>query len=321
MNAATVEILSPGMSTTIQDAGRRGFEQWGVTVSGAMDRRSMRRANQQLGNADGSPALESLLGGLELRLSGDRWCSVAGAPAIVTVAGESVPDPLLFWAPAGERVRIATPRYGMYTYLALAGGVRPERVLGSVSTDTLSGIGPAVLAAGDLIPLGDPGSPIWDTDAPSPAIPRRTVDIAFIWGPRDDLFPDADRARLIESEWTVSPDTNRIGARLVGATLAAGSGSMPSEGVVRGSIQIPPSGKPIVFLADHPVTGGYPVIGVLREHDQDLISQAAPGTRIRFRSTHFPSSSLVPSENDNRVDIMKHWFVSPRTASASAAPG
>lgn len=284
MTGATIRISSPGTSATIQDAGRHGYEQLGVTTSGAMDRRSVERANTQVGNDRGDAVIESLFGGVEFSLSESRWCSLAGAFAAVTVDDEHVPDPALFWAPAGAQVKVGLARRGLYAYLAVSGGLQPRRILGSASTDTLSGIGPARLAAGHEIGLGTPGTPIWNTDTPALIIPGTHLDAQFLWGPRDGLFSDDDRALLVDTEWIVSSDANRVGARVDGARLAADLGSLPSEGVVRGSIQIPPSGQPIIFLADHPVTGGYPVIGVLVEPAQDLVAQARPGTRIRLHS-------------------------------------
>lgn len=287
-NAPVLTVLEPGASTTVQDAGRLGSVHYGVSPSGAVDQRALRLANARVGNRADAAVLESLLGGLSFRLDAGRWCSLIGARAAVHVDGARVVDADLFWVPAGVKVDIGFAERGLYAVLAVSGGLGAPRTLGSASTDTLSGIGPDRLAAGDSVQLGSEGERAGSA-APSPVIPANVAlpadraEIRFFWGPRDESFSAEDRALLLSTEWIISNDTNRVGARLDGARLGGGDGTLPSEGIVAGSIQIPPSGQPIVFLADRPVTGGYPVIGVIAETEQGLFAQARPGMRVRFR--------------------------------------
>jgi biotin-dependent carboxylase-like uncharacterized protein len=198
----------------------------------------------------------------------------------VNVDGATVPDPYLFWIPAGAVLSIGAPRVGLRSYLAVSGGIDAKSVLGSCSTDTLSGIGPSILANGHLLPIGPAETPSWDTDSVYCRIPFGTARIRFRWGPRDKLFTPEDKRTLINSPWTLSTETNRVGARLTGHRIATQHGSLPSEGTALGSIQIPPSGEPIIFMADRPVTGGYPVIGVVTEADLGLVAQARPGSQL-----------------------------------------
>ncbi|WP_053387891.1 biotin-dependent carboxyltransferase family protein [Leucobacter japonicus] len=279
---ARIEIVDAGASTTVQDGGRLGSVHYGVSPSGAVDRRALETANRRLGNDPHAPVLESLLGGLSFRVSADRWCAVSGARAAVLIDGARVTEPERFLAPSGSRIDICEASRGLYTVLAVSGGIDAARTLGSASTDTLSGIGPSRLTAGDAFELGDARDPA-DSVHPDVSLPSARAEIAFRWGPRDAQFDVADRELLLRTEWIVSNDTNRVGARLDGARLRGGDGTLPSEGIMTGSIQIPPSGQPIVFLADRPVTGGYPVIGVVDEHDLGRFAQVRPGARVRFR--------------------------------------
>lgn len=282
---ARLTIVDPGLSTTIQDGGRHGSIHHGVSPSGAVDRRALRAANGALGIHADAPALESVLGRMSFRLSEDRWCAVAGARSSVHVDGKPCSTPSRFLATAGSLVTIGEATRGLYTILAVAGGVSVPLVLGSASTDTLSGIGPRALRAGDEIAVGGVDcdfNALADESRNVPLPPNR-VEIPFFWGPRDDMFTASDRQLFLSTEWTVTTETSRVGARLDGARLQNGSGTLPSEGVMQGSIQVPPSGQPIVFLADRPVTGGYPVLGIIDEAELGLFAQVRPGSAVRFR--------------------------------------
>ncbi|WP_049575399.1 biotin-dependent carboxyltransferase family protein, partial [Nonomuraea sp. SBT364] len=185
--------------------------------------------------------------------------------------------------PAGGEVALGAPVWGLRTYLAVRGGVAVEPVLGSRSTDSLSGLGPPPLAAGTVLPVGgadglaEVGVDLAPLPGPGPAVLR-------VWpGPRDDWFAEGALASLCGGPYVVSQDSNRVGVRLRGAELARSrKGELPSEGMVTGAVQVPPSGQPIVFLADHPPTGGYPVIAVVREADLGVAAQVRPGDVVRF---------------------------------------
>jgi biotin-dependent carboxylase-like uncharacterized protein len=205
--------------------------------------------------------------------------SLTGARAPVTVDGSPI-ETRSFWLSAGSTLSVGAPYDGMRSYLAVDGGFVAPPVLGSVSWDSLAQIGTRPLLAGQRVSIGPPsqGSRV---EAPA-RVHAVTPVVDFRWGPRHDLLSQHDLALLVTTRWRVSTETNRVGVRLEGATLSSRHGSLPSEGAVVGSIQLPPSGEPIVFLADHPVTGGYPIIGVVAEAQLWQLAQATPGTGLRF---------------------------------------
>ncbi len=291
--AAVIEVIRPGPLATVQDLGRPALGHLGVPRSGAADVASLRRANQLAGNPPDAAGLEITLGRAVLRF---RWAAVAavtGAAAPVTLATgpDQAAAPVEFGAPfrvpAGALLRIGTPAAGLRTYLAVRGGIDVPAVLGSRSADLLSRLGPAPLRAGDLLPVGaagqagpaPPGSPDRGPGMTAP------VQLRVLPGPRDDWFAAGAIGILCGAGYVVTPASDRVGLRLDGPALpraSDGAGELASEGMVTGALQVPPDGKPILLLADHPVTGGYPVIAVVRSADIGLAAQLRPGQPVRF---------------------------------------
>jgi biotin-dependent carboxylase-like uncharacterized protein len=191
---------------------------------------------------------------------------------------------------AGQQLRLGRPPIGLRSYVAVAGGIDVTPILGSRSTDTLSGLGPDPLTAGTTLPVGNPTLTTPDGDpAAAPRESADTVVLDAVLGPQDALFPPAAFARLARTTWTVGADANRVGLHLTGPGLNRRAlGEIPSEPMVAGAIQVPPSGKPVMFLADHPVTGGYPVIAVLTGAAVDLAAQLRPGRTLRIRPVRDP---------------------------------
>lgn len=293
-----IEILRTGPLTTVQDLGRPGLAALGVGASGAADRGSLKLANRLVGNQAGAAALELTFGGLHARFGELTTVALTGAPCPVTLASGTGPagmtGPVGGTVPAGmnapvtvrpgQRLIIGVPRQGLRTYLAFRGGIAVPEVLGSRSTDLLSGIGPAPLKPGDQLPLGREigGFPSLSA-VPAPGYDPDPV-LGLLPGPRDDWFTPDALASLCGSPYQVTTESNRVGIRLSGPTLTrAFPGELPSEGVVTGSLQVPPGGQPILFLADHPVTGGYPVIAVVTAAGIDRAAQLRPGEHVRFR--------------------------------------
>jgi biotin-dependent carboxylase-like uncharacterized protein len=208
---------------------------------------------------------------------------VGGAPCPVTVDGRPAAWGTPVHVPAGAVLDAGTVTAGLRSYVAVAGGVAVAPVLGSRSTDLLSGLGPEPLRAGDVLPLGDPtGRTALPGAAPWPAPPAELV-LPLRPGPRADWFTAAALRTLFSATYRVSPHSNRVGLRTEGAPLErARPGELPSEGMVLGSVQVPPDGRPVVFLNDHPTTGGYPVIGVVTEPGLASAAQAPAGTPVRF---------------------------------------
>ncbi|MFJ9021124.1 biotin-dependent carboxyltransferase family protein [Streptomyces sp. NPDC102259] len=283
MSDRAVSVVRAGALTTVQDRGRPGHAHLGVPRSGALDAPAAALVNRLVGNPPDAAVLETTLTGCALRPRSDVTVAVGGAPCRVTADGR----PVAWGAPvrvrAGTLLDIGPAVRGVRTYVALAGGVIVEPVLGSRSTDLLSGLGPAPLTDGTVLPLGRELVPHARVDvAPQPAPPAELV-LRVTLGPRDDWFtPDALRA-FTSRTFLVSSASNRIGLRTEGPALErARSGELASEGMVLGAVQVPPAGRPVVFLADHPTTGGYPVIGVVRAGDLAAAAQAVPGTPVRF---------------------------------------
>ncbi|MEU5780027.1 biotin-dependent carboxyltransferase family protein [Micromonospora lupini] len=278
---AEIEVLRAGALTTVQDLGRPGWAHLGVPRSGALDPTALRLANRLVGNPEHAAGLEITLTGCTLRLTHAVTVAITGAEVAVR-AGDRPGDtgrPLT--VPAGTVLRVGTARRGVRSWLAVAGGIDVPPVLGSRATDTLAGLGPPVLRDGDRLPLGVPlaqPAPVDVTVGPPPA-PELRLSVRL--GPRDDWFTPGALDLLFGTAYTVSPVSNRVGARLAGAALPrAVAGELPSEGIVLGAVQVPADGQPLIFLADHPTTGGYPVIGVVT--DVTPLAQARPGTTVRF---------------------------------------
>ncbi|WP_049570720.1 biotin-dependent carboxyltransferase family protein [Streptomyces sp. SBT349] len=283
MSDRALAVVRAGALTTVQDLGRPGLAHLGVPRSGALDLPAHLLANRLVGNAPGAATLESTLSGCAVRARHPVTAAVTGAPCAVTVDGAPAPWGAATRVPAGAVLALGPAARGVRSYLALAGGVAVAPVLGSRATDLLSGLGPAPLADGDVLPLGEPGAPPAPADAvPQPAPPAELV-LRMRLGPRDDWFTPAALDALATARYRVSPAANRIGLRTEGPPLArARQDELPSEGMVLGAVQVPPDGRPVVFLADHPTTGGYPVAGVVPEADLAAAAQAVPGTPLRF---------------------------------------
>lgn len=277
----SLEVLDPGRYALVEDLGRPGYAHLGVAPSGALDTASLRLANRLAGNPPAAAGIEALLGGLTVRFTTTVTAAVTGPAVDVRVDGRSAGSHVPVTVRTGQTLSIGTPATGLRCYLAVSGGIAVEPVLGSRSRDVLSGIGPEPLRAGDVLPLGEPGIPAGaDVVVPVPAPGELVVPVTP--GPRDDWLDDA--AGGLSAWWTVTAESNRVGLRLDGTPLRrAVEGELPSEGVVTGAIQVPPNGLPVVFLADHPTTGGYPVAAVVRAGALSALAQARPGTRVRFR--------------------------------------
>lgn len=276
--------------TLIQDLGRVGHAAIGVTTSGAMDRQSLKRANTIVGNPPGAAGLEIVDGGLAVEATSDQVLAVTGAPVELHIDSQhgarTVPMAHPFALLPGEVLTLGKPTAGFRSYLAARGGIDAPLTLGSRSTDTMSGLGPAPVTPGQLLPVAPPaGVHTVGWPQPQPDIPESdTVVLDITLGPRDDWFTDEARTLLACTQWRASNELNRVGMRLEGPQLQwQGRGELPSEGTIAGCIQVPPNGQPVIFLSDHPTTGGYPVIGVLAEHQLDKAAQIRPGATVRFR--------------------------------------
>ena len=281
----TLEILATGPLALVEDLGRPGLAHLGVTRSGAADRRAHTLANRLVANPEDRATIEVTFGGLAVRvLGGDVTMAITGADSEPSV------DRVPFGSNATQHVRdgqvitLGVPRTGLRSYLAVRGGIDVAPVLNSRSHDVLSAIGPPALAPGDVLRVGEHTEDFPELDqAPVATITGDPVELAVVRGPRDTWIDDPDA--LVRAGWTVSDRSDRVGIRLTGPALRhrQPDRQLPSEGAIRGSIQLPPNGLPVILGPDHPVTGGYPVIGVVVDRDLDALSQARPGQLVRMQ--------------------------------------
>ncbi|NMM11101.1 MAG: 5-oxoprolinase subunit PxpB [Polaromonas sp.] len=292
---AALEVQSPGLQTLFQDLGRSGQAGQGVSASGAMDQTALKVANRLVGNASDSAGLETAGGGLCLRSRGDTVVAVTGADVPLTVTVTSANGHR--WQAAryqplaladGDTLTMGPPQAGLRTYLAVRGGFSVQPVLGSCSTDTLAHIGPPPLVVGDVLAIRpvQHGAVVGLREEPPTDLPttQQVVTLDVVLGPRTDWFTAESLERLHSQPWQVTPQSNRVGIRLLGevALARAVPDELPSEGTAWGAIQVPPSGQPVLFLADHPLTGGYPVIGCVATYHLDRAGQIPIHAWVRF---------------------------------------
>lgn len=281
-----LEVLETGPLALIQDLGRPGYAHLGVPPSGALDVPALKLANRLVGNAEDAAGVECLLGGPRLRATTSCTVAVTGPSVAVEVDGRPVGSHAPVWLAAGQVVAIGAPATGLRCYLAVSGGIVVDAKLGSRSRDVLSEIGPAPLKKGDVLPLG-PSSVPGGADVVLPTTAPAELVVRVDPGPRAHWFEDP--AAGLAKTWTVTAESNRVGLRLDGPALTRvpeyAERELPSEGLLTGAVQVPPNGLPVVFLADHPTTGGYPVAAVVRQASLPALAQARPGTLLRFHSS------------------------------------
>lgn len=286
--SAGLRVLATAFPILFQDEGRAGQARQGVSGSGALDMAALRRANRAVGNPSGRAALEITLGPVRLRAERPMVLALTGAGEAM-LDSEAVAPGAPFALDAGDEVLIAPPAAGMRSYLAVRGGFDVRPVLGSAATDTLAHIGPDPITTAATLALacGDCGAVGAAETQPGLPKPGELVTLPVMLGPRTDWFSDEMVQHFLTQEWLVSPQSSRVGIRLEGAQplSRADSAELPSEGTETGAIQVPHSGQPVLFLADHPLTGGYPVIATLLPEALDLAGQIPPGARIRFSAT------------------------------------
>lgn len=274
----SIRVSDPGPLSTVQDVGRLGWAHLGVPRAGWLDAGSATLANRLVGNPESAALVETTFGGMSFWAGRALTLAVTGARCRVVAGGRAVPMDEPVTVAAGVEVVVGAAQAGVRSYVALGGGIEVPEVLGSRSRDTLAGIGPEVLRAGTVLPLGVAGQPA-PLDVPPPSV--RTRVLRLHPGPRADwlLEPTA----LDGAAYTVGTASNRVGMRLEGPPVRRRPGELASEGIVLGAVQVPGSGQPVVFLHDHPTTGGYPVVAVLDPRDLSACAQASPGEQFTLR--------------------------------------
>lgn len=286
----TIEVIEPGLLTTVQDLGRFGSQQYGVPVSGAMDAWALRAVNRLVGNPEGAAALEITLAGPVLRFDGPGVIAVTGGDLGARLDGR----PLVPWhsvgVPPGAELSFGGPRDGLRAYLGVAGGIEVPLVLESRSTllkARLGGFMGRALAAGDRVPVGEVdmagGRVGWQL--PRTLVPAygHSHTLRVVMGPQDNAFTEDGLRTFLSGSYTLAPQSDRVGCRLTGPQIAHRRGAdIVSDGTAFGSVQVSGDGLPIVLMADRGTTGGYTKIATVATADLSRLAQAAPGDRVRF---------------------------------------
>ena len=291
MNNGSIRIVNPGPLSLIQDQGRAGFQSLGVSVSGAVDIDSMLLGNRLVGNASDLAGIEVMIGGLSLEFNKQTIFALTGANTYATLDGVLLGTNVSYVAHTGSLLELGMATDGLRSYISIAGGIDVPKTLGSRSTHVASQIGGVMgrkLESGDVLNLGES-----DKFARSGLSQNFTTDlnltslaIRVVLGPQDNLFSDIGIHTFLESEYTITEQSNRQGLRLGGPIIESKSGvyDIISDAVVNGSVQIPGDGMPIVLLADRQTTGGYAKIATVASVDLPILGQVKPGMELSFVS-------------------------------------
>ena len=285
----SITIVNPGMMTTVQDLGRVGYQQFGVSVSGVMCPRSAILANILVGNEDGEAVLECTMMGPQLQFDTANCIAITGGDLGPTLDGKPIPNYAAIAVQAGQILRFTMPKAGCRAFVSFAGGLDIEPVMGSRSTYMKAKIGGfegRKLQKGDVIKFRDPKAdlPKLDLRHMAPEFrPRAEYTVRVVLGPQDDYFTDEGVATFLSSVYTVTPEFDRMGCRLSGEVIAhKDGGDIISDGISFGAIQVPSSGNPIIMLGDRQTTGGYTKIAGVITADFRILAQLKAGDKVRF---------------------------------------
>lgn len=279
-----LNIIRAGMYTSVQDGGREGLRQLGISRCGAMDKPALITANLLVGNDANAAALEITLGAATFQFARDGWFALTGAGCEATLDGAAVWSGWRHWATAGQTLMLGRPQHGIRSYLALAGGIDVPMVLGSRSTDLNAGVGGLegrCLRDGDVLPLATPQRTFRAPRGVKPLLASNRI--RALPGPEYHEFDDVSQEAFWRSPWQLSPQSNRMGYRLKGQPLTrAHARELLSHGLVPGVVQVPHNGQPIVLMNDAQTTGGYPRIACIIEADMFQLAQIPLGQPIHF---------------------------------------
>ena len=307
-----IEILSGGVLSTIQDQGRYGYRQYGVPISGAMDRYALRTANILVGNDENAAGIEVTFYGLKLRSSTDTWIAITGGDLSPKIQDEPVPPWTSICLKKDQVLSFPRLRSGFRAYVAVRGGIDIPLLMNSRSTTVKAAFGGTggALKSGDRLKIGEnpramkmgegilPGRYIPQYDTP--------IDLRVVLGPQSDYFPPETEEVFLNSEYTITSQSDRQGYRLTGPALKhLSSYNLITEAVWPGAVQVPGDGLPIILLADAQTTGGYPKIASVISVDLDKLGQAKPSDKIRFKSVTLEAAVNVILEQENQVKEIK----------------
>ncbi len=315
MSSQSIELISAGLLTTVQDLGRRGYQRYGIPVCGALDPVSLRIANVLVGNPEGEACLEITALGPTIRFNSDSVVALVGADFKIDLDGREVRTWESVEVSAGSVLSIGAASDGLRAYLAIAGGIDVPPVMNSRSTDlkgVFGGFEGRHLQDGDSLPVGDsPHVADWSQRGLPAGISRQPTfgqefQIRVVLGPQDGEFTQTGIDTMLTSEYTVSVDSDRMGYRLEGAEITHERGpDIVSDGTALGSVQVPGSGQPIILLADRGTTGGYTKIATVIAPDIGLLSQALPGAKVRFTAVSVEEAHEAQREQESMIREIK----------------
>ena len=285
----SITVLNPGLLTTVQDQGRIGYQQFGVSVSGVMDPRAATVANILVGNDDNEAVLECTMMGPQLQFDKANCIAITGGDLMPTLDGKPIPNYTAIKVEAGQVLKFTMPKTGCRAFIAFAGGLDVPEVMGSRSTymkAKIGGVNGRKLEKGDVIGFRDPKAELKNMNFRSMAsefVPRKEYTVRVILGPQDDYFTDAGIQTFLSEVYTVTPEFDRMGCRLEGAVIQhKDGGDIISDGIAFGAIQVPSAGKPIIMLGDRQTTGGYTKIANVITADFRILAQLKQGDKVRF---------------------------------------
>lgn len=315
-----LKVITPGPLSTIQDGGRFGYMSTGFGSGGAMDLRAMRIANILVGNNENDGVIEMTMLGLSAEFTCPSVIALTGADMQPYLNDEE--EPLALYCAhqvrKGDVLKMGAALKGMRGYLAVAGGFDLPYVMGSLSTNLKCGLGGfqgRKLQAGDIIPLRQELtlSMLGARRTKAENDYQKSVTVRVVLGPQEDYFTDRGIATFLGSDYTVSGQSDRMGVRLEGSKIENKNGvDIISDGIATGAVQIPASGTPIIMMADRQTTGGYAKIATVISTDLKLLAQAAPGTKVRFRTVSEKEAVALKKEEENRLKLLDYSFLSVR---------
>ena len=285
----SITVLNPGLLTTVQDQGRIGYQQFGVSVSGVMDPRSASLANILVGNDEKEAVLECTMMGPQLQFDKANCIAITGGDLMPTLDGKPIPNYTAVKVEAGQVLKFTMPKTGCRAFIAFAGGLDIPEVMGSRSTymkAKIGGVEGRKLAKGDVIGFRAPKAELKNMNFRSMAsefVPRKEYTVRVVLGPQDDYFTDAGIETFLTQVYSVTAEFDRMGCRLEGAVIQhKDGGDIISDGIAFGAIQVPSSGQPIIMLGDRQTTGGYTKIANVISADFRILGQLKQGDKVRF---------------------------------------
>ncbi len=314
MSSDTLEVLAPGMLTTVQDLGRTSYQRFGVPQSGALDATALRVANILLGNREGAAGLEITANGPRLRFLAETVIAITGADLGTTLDGQPLPGWQSFSASKGSVLDFEGPNDGLRSYVAFAGGIDVPLVMGSRSTYLRGGFGGfegRALMAGDTLKTFSPevALALEGNGLPDDLVPESVGhdhELRVVMGPQEEAFSSDGVSAFLSSNYTVAQDSDRMGYRLEGPSIEhVGAADIVSDATALGSVQVPGNGQPIILLADRGTTGGYAKIATVVSPDISLLAQATPGDTVRFKAVSVADSHEILAEQESMIADVK----------------